>query len=84
MATLKIPGIASPLPNVASGGGSVPVTPIGYSVSSPVAGLNNTGAALAVFAISGLRAQAIAIMQYPMTAIYPSNFTTGDSVGYPL
>lgn len=86
MATLKIPGLASPLPSVGNTTLGAPVIPLSYTMSSSIAGLNNTGAALPGSAISGLRAPlpAVTILQYPMTAIYPSNFTTGDSVGYPL
>lgn len=53
-------------------------------MSSPILGLANTGAKLPAYALSSVGPIAVSIIQYPMRAIYPSNFTTGDSVGYPI
>jgi hypothetical protein len=83
MATLKIPGIVSPLPSVGSGSLLAPPVPLSQTMSSLVSGMGGNGATFATANASQMLVPP-SVAQFPMTAIYPSNFTTGASVGYPL
>lgn len=84
MATLKLPGLGPILPTVPLSGISLPPVPFSMVIGSLVVGLNNTSAALAGANQSSFLFPPLGILQFPIKPIYPSNFTSGASIGYPI